>query len=326
MNQTQLISDAQVRSAVTIPALIPVMRQAFEDLAAGRGRLLPRSALFQENRNILAVMAASLPRYGVCGCKTAIFPGPAAAGAGTAQSAVLLFDIETGALRSIVSAEFITTARTAAASAAATQVLARPDASVLCLLGAGAQAMAHAAAIGAIRPIREIRVWDIDCARAESACARLREEHPGTAVLRHDTAEGAVIGADVICTVTKASEPILFGPWLSSGAHVNAVGACSPFARELDCSVLDRARVYLDQIEATLGATGDLAIPMREGAFSREQIAGEIGAVFAGQCAGRAEGDRETVTLFESCGLAVQDVAAAWLAASGLRDTAAFSF
>lgn len=139
-------------------------------------------------------------------------------------------------------------------------------------------------------------------------------------------AEGAAAGADVICTVTEAAEPVLFGQWLSPGAHVNAVGAYSPFARELDVSALDRARVYLDQIEAALGAAGDLVIPMGEGRFSRDQIAGEIGAVIAGQCAGRADGDTETVTLFKSCGLAVQDVAAAWLAASSLQDTEAFPF
>ena len=176
MNQTKLIADAAVQRVLDIPSLIPLMAGVFRDVSAGSAQMLPRNSLFQPNGNIFAVMSASLPSLGVCGCKAAVFPGPAVAADGTAQSAVLLFDVQSGALLGIVSAGHITVARTAASTAAATDALAMPDAARLCLLGAGNQAIGHAASISAIRPIQEIRVWDISPERAEAACGTLRPQ------------------------------------------------------------------------------------------------------------------------------------------------------
>ena len=324
-NETKLFSDETVQSTLLFEELIPAMDQVFRDLSAGALKMLPRSALFHENGNIFAVMPASIPRLGVCGCKTAIFPGKVTASANTQQSVVLLFDIETGALRSIVCAEHITMMRTAAASAAATDRLACPDASVLCLLGSGRQAIGHARAIRQIRPIREVRIWSPNPVNAQAACDVLKNEG-FTSVHAAVSAEMAVRGAQIVCTVSKAKEPILFGDWLSPGAHVNAVGACNPFGRELDVSVLKRGRVYVDELESVISATGDLLLPIRAGEYARAEIAGEIGAVGNGTCPGREAGDKETVTVFESCGLAVQDVAAASLVAENASEFGAFCF
>lgn len=325
MCKTRLISDREVRQVLTIQDLIPMMRDAFADTSAGRLNMLPRSSLFHQNGNIFALMSASLPRFGMCGCKTAIFPGPAAAAAGTSQSVIVLFDIETGALRGIVSAEYITLVRTAASTAAATDALAMPGADTLCLLGAGAQAMAHAEAICAVRPIREIRVWDIAGDRAQAAADTLARQH-GVRAHAAATAEDAVTGAHIVCTVTKAREPILQGEWLSAGTHVNAVGACGPIFRELDPTVMDRARVYVDSMDTAMTMAGDLLIPMKEGRFSKGQIAGEIGQVLEGVCPGRAPDDRETITLFETCGLACQDVTAACAALNKVEGGQTFQF
>lgn len=322
---TRLIQDEAVQKALVPSRLIPVMEQVFRDVSGGTLKMLPRVALFHTNGNIFAVMAASLPSFGVCGCKSAIFPGPATAAANTQQSVVLLFDLETGALKGVVSAEHITVARTAAATAAATHTLALPDASVLCLLGAGNQALGHARAICTIRPIREIRIWDVDPARARTACATLNGEGLGL-VRTTATAEEAVRGAQIICTVSKAQEPILYGDWLMPGAHVNAVGACSPLARELDLSVLKRGQVYVDQRQAVLESAGDLLIPMKAGLYDEQEITGEIGEVLNGTCPGRAQGDRETVTVYETTGLAAQDVAAAYAVLQNTPDTATFRF
>lgn len=322
---THLIQDEAVQKALVPSKLIPVMAQVFRDVSSGSLKMLPRGALFHTNGNIFAVMSAALPSFGVCGCKAAIFPGPATAAANTQQSVVLLFDLETGALKGIVSAEHITVARTAASTAAATDALALPDASVLCLLGAGNQAMGHARAICAIRPIREIRVWDVDSARAQAACATLTQEGLGDA-RPTATAEEAVRGAQIICTVSKAKEPILYGDWLMPGAHVNAVGACSPMARELDLSVLKRGQVYVDQRQAVLESAGDLLIPMKAGQYSQEEIRGEIGEVLNGSCPGRAEGDRDTVTVYETTGLAAQDVAAAYAVLQNTTNASTFQF
>ncbi len=323
---TRLISDGQVRQALSIRDLIPVMRQVFADVSAGRTRSLLRQSVFHPNGNILALMAATLPAYGMCGNKTAVFPGPAAAAAGTAQSLIQLFDTESGALRAVVSAEYITVARTAAATAAATAVLARPDASVLCMMGAGAQARAHAEAICAVLPIREIRVWSIIPDQTRAACEALRESCPNAEAVPVDQPEQAVRGADVVCTTTKAREPILFGEWLSPGAHVNAVGACGPIFREIDPSVLERSKVYVDTMDTAMSSAGDLLLAIKEGRFAQEDIVGEVGQVIGGQCPGRNEGDRETITLFETCGLAAQDVAAACEALRRTDSEAQFSF
>lgn len=313
MNQTRLISNETVRAAVRSTDLIGLMDQVFTDLSSGAIRVLPRNAAFHPNGNILALMASSHPEENICGCKIAMFPGPAAAAAGSAQSAITLFDVTSGALKAIVAAEHITVVRTAAATAAATGRLARKDAKVLCLLGAGNQALAHAEAICAVRPIEEIRLWSRTEARLQSSCAKLREMLPDCRVEGYTEAEQAVRGADIVCTVSKAREPILFGAWLSPGCHVNAVGACGPIFREVDESVLDISKVYVDSMDTALAMAGDLLIPMKSGRFTKEQILGEVGQCGPDSGLGRAEGDVTSITLFESCGLGAQDVASARL-------------
>ncbi len=308
MDNTLLLSDAQVREALEHTSLVPEMELLFRQLAQGTAKNLPRSMMRQDNGNILAIMAGSLDRQGVWGCKTAVFPGPAAAD--TAQSTVQVFDMETGALRGIVAAEYITRARTAACSAAATTALALPDASVLCLLGGGSQAVAHAVELCRVRPIREIRVWRRDREACQAVCRQI-SGLTGVETLPFSSPEQAVSGAHIVCTVTASRTPILKGEWLSPGTHVNAVGACGPIARELETSVLLRSRVYVDSLMHMPHATGDLLIPIQEGAYSMEQVAGELGSVLTGSCPGRTPDDRETITLFESCGLAIQDIGAA---------------
>ena len=311
MNQTRLISNEVVRTSIKSTDLIALMDQVFADLSAGAIRALPRNAMFHQNGNILALMASSHPEENICGCKIAMFPGPAAAAAGTNQSAIVLFDVTTGALKAIVAAEHITLVRTAAATAAATDLLARRDAKSLCLLGAGNQAIAHAEAICAIRNIEEIRIWSRTEKRLEEACGKLREAHPNCRITGFTEAEQAVRGSDIVCTVSKAREPILFGDWLSPGCHVNAVGACGPIFREIDESVLDVSKVFVDSMDTALTLAGDLVIPMKNGRFTKEQIVGEVGQCRADVSLGRGEDDKTSITLFESCGLGAQDVAAA---------------
>lgn len=326
MNNTCIISDKVVRETISIPALIPVMDQVFTDLSTGSIKALPRNAMFHKNGNILAIMASSHPEESVCGCKVAVFPGPAAASAGTAQSVIMLYDVDSGALKAIVSSEYITVARTAASTAAATDRLARKDAKTLCLLGAGNQAIAHAEAICAVRAIEEIRVWSRTDERVQRTCEHLQKMFPLCRIIGYETAEEAVRGSDIVCTVSKAREPILYGEWLSPGCHVNAVGACGPIFREIDESVLDCAKVYVDSMDTALALAGDLLIPMKNGRFSKEQILGEIGQCGKDGCCGRAESDVESITLFESCGLGAQDVSAAKVVLEQAKEYETFVF
>jgi ornithine cyclodeaminase/alanine dehydrogenase-like protein (mu-crystallin family) len=218
---------------------------------------------------------------------------PRNVGMHTHHAVIQLFKPETGEPLVTMDGRLITEMRTAAASAVATKHLARPDATVLALLGSGVQARSHLEALRLVRDIAEIRVWS---PRNAAAFAR---EHGVTAA---PSAEEAVRGADIVVVATTSQTPVLLGEWLSPGAHINAVGATRPDWRELDDDTVRRARIYVDSAEAAPKESGDvLAAP--------DRVVGEVGAVAAGTLPGRES--PEEITIFKSLGLAVEDVVAA---------------
>ncbi|HSD27314.1 MAG TPA: ornithine cyclodeaminase family protein, partial [Vicinamibacteria bacterium] len=156
-----------------------------------------------------------------------------------------------------------------------------------------------------------VRVYSRDPARVRAFADRAGKRH-GIAVEPAASAQQAVAGADIVCTVTSSAEPVLMGDWLAPGAHVNAVGACVPACRELDTAAVVRSRLFVDRRESALNEAGDVLIPRREGAIGDGHIRGEIGEVLLGRVAGR--GSASEVTLFKSLGLAIEDVASAHLA------------
>jgi ornithine cyclodeaminase len=193
-------------------------------------------------------------------------------------------------------------------SGVATRLLARADASVLAILGSGVQARSHLDAMLAVRPIERVRVWS----RSEEHALRFARSEGlrrGRTIETCRSAEEAVRGALVVCTTTAAREPVLEGRWLAPGAHVNAVGACFAGARELDTEAVRRARVFVDRLESALAEAGDLLIPMSEGAIDASHVVGELGDLLLGNLEGRRS--PEEVTLFESLGIAIEDVAVA---------------
>jgi ornithine cyclodeaminase len=224
------------------------------------------------------------------------------------QGVVLIFETEHGCLLAVIDASSITQIRTAAASGAATRALAGAEAGDLAILGSGVQAESHLEAMRAVRKLSRVRVWSRSFASAERFAAQ-QSRRFGIAVEPVRAAERAVEGADLICTTTSAREPVLMGDWIAPGAHINAVGACFPAARELDTAAVRRARLYVDRRESALNEAGDFLIPKREGAIGDEHIVGEIGELLLGKIAGRRAPDE--VTLFKSLGIAVEDLAAA---------------
>jgi ornithine cyclodeaminase len=224
------------------------------------------------------------------------------------QGVVLLFEIEHGSLLAVIDASSITAIRTAAVSAAATDLLARADSSDLAILGSGVQARTHLEAMHAVRRLRRVRVWSRDHAHARDFAER---ESPRFACSVEPVAEAraAVEDAAIICTTTASREPVLQGDWIAPGAHVNAAGASIAAARELDTRAVQRARLYVDRRESALNEAGDFLIPRAEGAIGDDHIAGEIGEVLLGLVPGRRSADE--ITLFKSLGLAVEDLAAA---------------
>jgi ornithine cyclodeaminase/alanine dehydrogenase-like protein (mu-crystallin family) len=212
----------------------------------------------------------------------------------THHATILLFKPETSEPLATMDGRLITEVRTAAVSAVATEHLARPDASVLAIIGSGMQARSHLEALRLVRDFREVRVWSPHLAAA------FTEEHGIRAAA---SAEEAVQGADVVVTVTTSPTPVLVGEWLSPGAHFNAVGAPRPDWRKLDEKLLRRARVYVDSREAAMKESGDI--------IAAGEVFAEIGEVAAGAQPGRQS--EEEVTLFKSLGLAVEDVVTAEL-------------
>ncbi len=288
------LDEARVRSLLRLEDLIPAMRRALGALSAGRVVQPVRTVVpVAEHAGFFGVM----PAYAGTGLGAKLvtfYPGNS--GVPTHHAIIVLFRPETGEPLAVMDGRLITELRTAAASAVATDLLARPDASVLALLGAGVQAGSHLDALRLVRRFREVRVWSPRSAGAFAAA------HPG--VTAAASAEAAVRGADVIVTATSSMTPVLMGDWVAPGAHINAVGACRPEWRELDDALLARARIWTDSSEAARTESGDVIA-------ADARLVGEIGAVANGALGGRqAAGE---VTVFKSLGVAVEDVASAEL-------------
>jgi ornithine cyclodeaminase/alanine dehydrogenase-like protein (mu-crystallin family) len=208
----------------------------------------------------------------------------------------------------VVDAGEVTAIRTAAASAAATDALARPDAARLAILGYGEQAATHARAISKVRRLESIEVWGRSLARAE-AFARRIEAELGIPVSAHPSAERAVAAADIICTVTLAREPILYGAWTPPGAHVNLVGSGAAGPVEVDDALVAASRFIADYREGVLAQGAEFLRAKAAGLVDDAHVAGEIGQVMAGDLPGRRSA--EEITVYKSLGHIVQDLAAA---------------
>jgi ornithine cyclodeaminase/alanine dehydrogenase-like protein (mu-crystallin family) len=300
-----VISYADVQRLLPMPACIDVMAEALRTTSRGDAVLPLRSVVWMPDRKgALGLMPGFLAAPASLGLKVVtVFPGNHGTRYDSHQGVVMLFDIQHGSPIAIVDGSSITAIRTAAVSGVATRALARDDAGDLAILGAGVQATTHLAAMRAVRPLRRVRVWS----RSRATAQRFADANPGVEVM--DTAQAAVVGADMICTTTGAREPILEGAWVRPGAHINAVGACFPTWRELDSAAVVRSRLIVDRRESTLNESGDFLFPKAEGLIGDDHIVGELGELLLERFAGRRSTDE--VTLFKSLGIAIEDLAAA---------------
>jgi ornithine cyclodeaminase len=221
---------------------------------------------------------------------------------------VLLFETQHGCPVALLDAAEITAIRTAAASGLATRLLARPDAGDLALLGAGQQARSHLEAMLAVRPLRRIRVWARDGEKA-AAFAKAEGAKHRISIEASATVPQAVAGADIICTLTKAREPILAGDLLAPGVHLNVVGSSIAGTAEIDTAAVVKSRFYVDYRDSTVNEGGEYLRALKAGAITPEHILGEIGEVANGSKTGRRT--PSDVTLYKSLGIAPQDLASA---------------
>ena len=308
-----LLSENDVRVVLGMDDLIPAMETALDQFSAGAVRQPLRNIVeVSEHHAFYGVMPAYMAQPAALGTKlVSVYHTNAERGLPSHLATIVLHDPETGALLAILDGRYITEARTAAVSAASAKHLARHDAGVLAVLGAGVQARSHIDALTRVRVFSEIRVWGRHEGRVRALLQSV-PSHVRAALVASPTAEAAADGADVIALVTASREPVLTRPMVRPGAHICAVGACRPDQREMDTALVRDARVFVDSRTGALAEAGDLVIPIREGAVDASHIAGEIGDVFGGRMAGRR--DASEITIFKSLGMAVEDVAAARLA------------
>ncbi len=306
----RIVTAADVTRLLPVADCIEVMRAVFETLARGDAVLPLRSMVWlPDRRGLLGLMPAYTGAPRAIGLKVVtVMPGNHGSEFDSHQGAVLVFETERGCLRAIVDASTITAIRTAAVSGLATRQLARADAGDLALLGSGVQATSHLEAMRAVRALRRVRVWSRNPEHARAFAVRESVRH-GIGIEACASARAAVEGADLICTTTSSRTPVLEGAWLAPGAHVNAVGACFPDARELDTVAVARGALFVDRRESTLREAGDFLIARSEAAIGDDHIRAELGEVLIGARPGRTAQDE--ITLFKSLGLAVEDLAAA---------------
>jgi ornithine cyclodeaminase/alanine dehydrogenase-like protein (mu-crystallin family) len=286
------LSEEQVRAVLPMADLIVAMRGALRELSAGRIEQPLRVVVpVAEHGGFFGVMPSYARSRGTLGAKLVTF-FPNNNGMPTHHALIQLFRAETGEPLATMDGRLITEMRTAACSAVATDLLARPDMSVLAILGSGVQARSHLEALRIVRNFSEVRVWS-----PRNAQAFARE----SGAVATATAEECVHGADVIVTATAATEPVLFGEWVSPGTHINAVGATRPNWRELDDTLLQRARIFVEQREAATKESGDV--------IAAGRIDGEIGELIAGDKVARQTNDE--ITLYKSVGVAAEDIFAA---------------
>jgi ornithine cyclodeaminase/alanine dehydrogenase-like protein (mu-crystallin family) len=322
-----VLPGGAVRSVLSYPRCAEAMRAALTARARGE--------VFQPLRSILKPEGAAglmglMPSYqaGIgYGLKAInVTPGNPAVGLDTHQGIVLLSDQVTGQPLAVLNASAVTEIRTAAVSAVATEQLAAPGSDVLAIVGTGVQARSHLMAIASTLPLAEVRIAGSAPAKAakfaaDIAPAALAEVGAAVRVTACDSVRAAVEVAHIVVTATSSATPVLEREWLAPGTHINAVGACLPHTRELDTPTVAGGALFGDSRDSVLAESGDYLLAAAEGAIGPDHIRAEIGDLLARIAAGQGRRDAREITIFESLGLAIEDLAAAMAAYQAARES-----
>ena len=295
-----LITEEEVLRLLDVPTCVDLLDRAFRAQAQGRAETAPRRRL-RLPRGFFHYMAGACAYDGFFGIKVY------ATGAEGTRFHLLLYEADTGRLLAMIQAGHLGRIRTGSATGLATRYLAPPDASTVAVIGAGFQADAQLEAVCAVRPVREARVFSRSPQRRE-AFARRMQNLLGIPVTPSPSAREAAEGAQIVITITNSRTPVLEGAWLAPGVHVNAAGSNHWMRRELDSEAVRRADlVAVDDLEQARAECGDLIWPAQTGEFNWE-LAVELKDVVSGRV---SRPDPSAITLFESQGVALEDVASA---------------
>lgn len=298
-------SDA-VRKGLSYPDCIRVVRDAMMALSAGTTRQLLRTMISLGSGRTFAQMPGALGERDMFGTKAiSVFADPHSPGLRRHRGLVVLFEPDEGRPVAIADAEEITHIRTAAATAVATDALARADASTLLIVGTGGQAHTHLKALPLVRDFKRVLIWGRSFDKAQALAAH----YPHLAAEAVADLAPAAAQADVICTLTTSATPVLLGEWLSAGAHVNLVGSSGPGPVEVDGALVAAGRYIADSRASALDAAAEFLVAREAGLIDDHHIVAEIGEVLNGTVPGRRSDDE--ITIYKSLGHAVQDLAAA---------------
>ena len=295
------LNETDVRQLLTMPLALDAVEEAHSELSLARAVDVPRQRT-RLPQTALHLLQGAMPGRDAIGYKAYT------SNRSGVRFLVHVFSAATGGLRVVLEADFLGMMRTGAASGVATRWLARPDAEILGVFGAGWQAEGHLEAIAAVRPLRRVKVFSRNAERLAAFCSKMAERLK-IEVVPASSAEETVRGSDIVSTITTSAAPLFEAAWLSPGTHINAAGSNSLIRREVGEDVLKVCRpIVVDSVDTALKEAGDLLPAMEKGRLSERQLV-ELGDVIVGRHPGRSTADE--ITLFESQGMAIQDISLA---------------
>ena len=307
MNPILLDAEA-VRAALDYDGCIAAMREAMTALSSDLREQPLRQITDMGSGKLFGLMPGMDAGGGDFGAKLlGVFPVPGRPGRTRHHGVVVLFDGETAELRAIADAEPVTEIRTASATAAATDALARADASRLAIFGSGVQARSHALALSRVRALDWNGIWGRNAAAAEGLADELADALPVEVRAFPDPAQLAR-ESDIICTVTGSATPVLLGDWVRPGTHVNAVGSSFAGPVEVNGALVAKSRYFVEYRRSAMAAAAEFLAAREQGLVGDDHIVAEIGEVYAGRAPGRISAD--DVTFYKSLGHIAQDLAA----------------
>jgi alanine dehydrogenase len=311
MYETLLLKQSEIKELIEMKEVIESVETAYSVHATRKVQMPAKKYLFFKKYNgDLRIMPAFIKSMDEAGVKCVnVHPdNPLKNNLPTVMGVIELFDPKSGFPLSVMDGTWITNMRTGAAAGVGTKYLARKDSSVLGIIGAGKQAFTQLMALREVMNIEHAKVYCRTCSSRENF-AKMANERFGINIKAVATAEEAVKGADVVVTVTPANKPVLKTEWIEKGTHINAMGADAPGKQELESGILKKSKIFIDCWEQARHS-GEINVPVDEGIITRDSITAKIGDVITGKAEGRVSDD--DITIFDSTGLAVQDVVTAW--------------
>lgn len=301
-----ILSDSDVAGLLTMEEAIDVVEGAFAQLHRGKVVMPTRSTIMLlEYNGSISLMPSYLEESQAQATKIiSIYPDNPKKRLPTTAAWIVVNDPETGQIKAFMDGTFLTGVRTGAVSGVAAKYLAPKDARVAAVFGAGAQARNQAWAAATVRKLDEIRVYDPIKPAVDRFAADMeaRLEIP---IVKSTSGEEACRGADIVLTATTSKTPVVKRAWLDDRVHVSAIGAFYPDWRELETDIIRDAKVVIDEWEAIRLESGDILIPIKEGAIDESHIYADLGQLVTGEKQGRTPSDG--ITVFKSVGIAIQD-------------------